>query len=45
MIIAAMYRTMSAARLFCVIAMPMGTPVRIARLTATPTIDTCSTVR
>src|SRR5258706_1976015 len=36
---------MSAARLFCVIAMPIGTPVRIASPTATPTIDTCWTVR
>jgi hypothetical protein len=28
--------------LFCVIAMPIGTPVSIARSPATPTIDTCS---
>src|SRR5689334_15121045 len=45
MIIAAMYSTMSATRLFCVIAMPIGTPVRIASVTATPTIEMCCSVR
>ena len=32
-------------RWLCVIAMPIGTPVRIAMPTATPTIEMCSSVR
>ncbi len=36
---------MSAARWLCVIAIPSGTPVRIAKPTATLTMETCSSVR
>jgi hypothetical protein len=39
------YSTVSAARWLCVIAMPSGTPVRIAKPTATLTMETCSSVR
>ena len=37
--------TASAARRFCVIAMPVGTPVRIATPTETETSETCSSIR